>query len=529
MKTNSLPSVEKTTAPKSLADAYTKVLTERSAFYVKELGPDEKIPDYHNLGLQSLGDIENPEKIKHHITSYSLLKPLEELLIQADEAGKGWHKPPVTGVSLNELGQEFVALGVSGSVVSSILEQKDSLTLLEQHVKNSAPFNMKEVVLKDLEAPDRNIPADHKTLSGLFDYLFKKTASIALASVGAGEIASTLLTNAKKGSTGDLVFGDTKVEIKALGGRLGKAQYGFNNTAKGLASYLLSLKRTSGFGKESEQTLDYKDSIKKALLKIQGTPELAKSLDSKYFDLVRSFINQRDIFKLEKEIDRSQILQTTSREFMRRFVIDHDPNFPLRPITPPRSVEDSFVSSNNLIKDKLKAILALGDEHHAAEDVLDPKSLSMQDYPTSVQRFFLNDIGLTSEQAAEAFVKHAKTADIDNDRAMSVYGPAILKYFNSHYKSMKEGNTRALHAIIFAYSLALYAKLDGSQTHFDYFMMVNDSTSESISINTSGDAGSLITTAAELFLSNSKITLSVRGDERGGSAVFFGPRPKPKK
>lgn len=507
--------------PKNLTEAYRTVLTERTAFYAKDITAGEEVPKIQ--GLEALGDVENPEKIKHAITSYSLLNPLEELLKNADESGKGWHKPPVVGVNLNNLAQEFVALGVSGGAVSAILQHKERLTNFETAVKSSSEFNMRNVIVGNLK--EIQIPVDDKSLSDLYNYLFRMTASIALASVGAGEIVATLLTNAKKGNTGDLIFGKTKVEIKGLDGRLGKAGYAWKNTGKGLANFIANLKRTP-VGKETSISIKYKNSIRTALNKIQNDPVLSKHLDPSYFQLIVSFLNQRDLQTLEKLVTKSEILTNSSRQLLSKFIKDTDPNFPLHPTPPPESATKLFIGQNGNIRDYLKKLLSSAEDHSKEEDVLDPSSLANQNYISSVRHFFLNDIGLTAEQAAEAFVKHAKTGDIDNVRAMETYGPEITKFFVSHYNSMKNGNARLLEALIFGYSLAIYAKNDGSANHFDYFLMVNDKTQEAISLNTSVPAGQIAINGANLFMSNSKLSLSIRADERGGSAISFGQKSR---
>ena len=510
--------------PKNLQEAYKHVLVERTAFYAKDIAAGEEIPKIQ--GLEVLGDVENPEKIKHAIVSYSLLTPLEQLFQKADEAGKGWHKPPVVGVNLNSVAQEFVALNISGEAVSTILRYKEQLKALEEKIKSSSEFNMKNVVLSDLKKIQ--VSAKDEDLTKLYNFLFKMTASIALASVGAGEIVATLLTNAKKGTTGDLVFGKDKVEIKGLGGRLGKAGYAWKNTAKGLANFLTNIKRTSKVGKETSTSLSYKDSIRTAVNKIQNNESVAKYIDPKYFELISSFLYERNLKNLEKLINRSEILTLPSKQFMGKFIKDTDPKLSLTPTPPPESAIKIFKDQNNNIKFYLKKLLSYAEEHQKEEDVLDPKSLANQNFNTAVARFFLNEIGLTAQQAAEAFIKHAKTEDIEDDKMMATYGPAITSFFTSHYDSMKRGNSRPLEALIFGYSLAIYARKGGEANHFDYFLMVNDATQDAIAVNTSLPAGDIVLECANKFMSNSKFSLSVRADERGGSAISYGKFSKSK-
>ena len=300
--------------PRNLTEAYNKiVLTERTAFYAKDIAAGEPIPDIQ--GLESLGDVENPEKIKHAITSYSLLKPLEDLLQMSDEAGKGWHKPPVVGIKLNDLGQEFVSLGITGNFISKLVSHKNSLTDFESKVKSGNEFIMKDVILDDLNKIE-NIGLERPTLEKLYNYLFPMTANVAQAAVGAGEICATLLTNAKKGIIGDLVFGDQKVEIKGLNGRVGKAGYAWKNTAKGLADFLISLQRNSDkeAGKETPTSVRFKNNIRAAFNQIRQNETLTKFLDEKYLQLIASFLKEKNLIKLEKVIANSNIL-TVQRDF----------------------------------------------------------------------------------------------------------------------------------------------------------------------------------------------------------------------
>jgi len=505
--------------PKSLNEAYKQVVTERVAFYAKDVGSSENSPDIP--GLENLGVVDNSVKIKQAITAHSLSKPLEELLKLTDSEGQGWDKV-AKGITYDDIANIFVECGVSTNAVSKIVDEKENLKGLETAITSQAPFIMENVVVGDLV--NKKVPAETAQLKQLFAKLFKLTASVKLASVGWGEIAATLLTNAKKGATGDLVFGDMGVELKASGGRLGKAGYAAAKTGEDLATFLKNA--NTKYEGETQASVTLKSQIREALNKIKKDKELSKKISPEYFTLINQVLSFRDYKKLKAFLEKENNLLTLSaRQYLNLNLHDDEPNFPGKPLGVTPDAYKAFETSHINIRTKIKQLLKLAEETQG-ENVLDPAYLQKQGYNNALKLFFMHDIGLTAEQAAYAFTTCAKTIALDNNELLKTYGPAIQEYFKTNYESLKSGNLRALHAIIFAYSLALYVKGSGEGQHFSYFLMVDNETTNSIAINVSVSAGEIIKNASDLFLRTPKMTLSVVADERGGSRIYYGGEEK---
>ena len=83
---------------------------------------------------------------------------------------------------------------------------------------------------------------------------------------------------------------------------------------------------------------------------------------------------------------------------------------------------------------------------------------------------------------------------------------------------MVEGDSKYLQAAIFAFQLALYAQAGEEGQHFDYFMIMNNSSMNALSLDVARE--NLFTYLANVFLNNSdKIELSIRADGRQGASA----------
>ena len=141
------------------------------------------------------------------------------------------------------------------------------------------------------------------------------------------------------------------------------------------------------------------------------------------------------------------------------------------------------------------------------------ESLEGQSFTVAVQNFFLNDLGLTSDEAAEAFLS-IKSYNKD----VSKYFPEIKQFFHQYYSKMIEGEGKYLQAAVFAFQLAMYAQAGEDGQHFDYFMIMNNSSMNALSLDVVRE--DLFTYLANVFLNNSdKIELSIKADGRQGASA----------
>ncbi len=83
---------------------------------------------------------------------------------------------------------------------------------------------------------------------------------------------------------------------------------------------------------------------------------------------------------------------------------------------------------------------------------------------------------------------------------------------------MVECNSNFFNAAIFAFQLALYAHAGEGGQHFDYFMIMNNSSMNALSVDVNRE--NLFTYLANVYLNNSdKIEMSIRADGRQGASA----------
>ena len=238
--------------PRTLNEAYKHILTERTAFYSKNVEGGEDVPDVP--GLKKVGAVENPEKIEHIIASQSVLPALETAM-SADVTGWG----AIKGVDIDKVAKDFIVSKVSGPDLETIINNKNELNALEEKAKEDSPktFNLAELIVNGIKSKLK-IDATSQSLELIFKRLFDEEGSISGTAVGKGELAISLFTNCRKGKTGDLVLPSTKnekgeevpgktIEVKGLGGRLGPAEYSQNRTAKDLVEFLKKLAKKDDY------------------------------------------------------------------------------------------------------------------------------------------------------------------------------------------------------------------------------------------------------------------------------------------
>lgn len=488
-------------------------IDERAAFYVKELDLDQEPPKYNSL--KTVGVVENPKRILHTIHSSSVIPALETVMSR-DVTGWG----TIKGVSLDVLARDFVALGVSDSDLRKIWANRDKYTEFEQKVKKPEVFNLADTLIDDI-CNSVDIEADPSKLKLIFKRVFDEEGTIAGTAVGKGEIAITLFSNAKKGLTGDLVLPNgAVVEVKGKGGRLGPAEWSQNNTAKELYKFLKNR------APDQKKELKFNRELIKLKTKVRSFAE-ELSQDSSYVQTFTSKLRQAleqiadnledphllDLAKQNgfREIYRGKAgEQQAWKDFVRLGYVNEDPEIPSAPIQWKYVLETQtkirqFLTTAVFEKGKLENVMS--------------KSATMEKLPTSsfvvaVQDFFLNDLGLSPEEAADAFML---TKSMDRD--VEQFRPEIQEFFKKHYSKMVQGDKKYLQAAVFAFQLAIYATA-GEGEHFQHFMIVNNSTFDALSFTVEGKSR-LFTYLADAFLHNAnRLRLDIKADGRQGASAI---------
>ncbi len=500
--------------PKTLNEAYGFILNERkTAFYAKELEGDETPPPIK--GLENLGAVDEPERIKRTITSLSVLPVLKRAMKDS-----GWGV--IKGVDEDKVARDFVVAGVSGPDLEQIVNNKDVLTqFVATATLTPTIFNMADVIAADIKTKLPEVAADADSLKRIFKHLYFEEGTIAGTAVGKGEVAICVFTNCVKGTTGDLATPEGKtIEVKGRGGRLGPAIYSNLQTAKQLVNFYQTRKQGG------TSNLNRKLTIERIKIRKFSTEELETTdlYDKLFTDKLKHSLNE-----LADNIENptkfyalaNKIAQTKMRDADSAYNDFNQKGF-LHKL--PSGVQPSSIEKNKVLEiyNKvlifLKIVTAKGKIENLLTKNVNISDLKNQTFTVAVQNFFLNDLGLTDDEAAEAFLE-LKSFDQD----VSEYLPEIKTFFRNHYSKMKEGNNLYLKAAIFAFQLSMYAHHASDGVHFHYFMVMNPSNMDAICFNVQKKGGDLFKYLAQAYLDNSdKIEIDIKADGRqGGSSISF--------
>jgi hypothetical protein len=502
--------------PKNLTEAYKVILNERTAFYAKDIAAGEEVPNIQ--GLENLGAVEEPQKIKHTIASLSVLPALEKAM---SKEMSGWGA--IKGVDMDRVAKDFIVAGVSGPDLEKITAHKKHLTAFQEAAQKTEVFNLINVITSDIKNK-ADIDADSEALSLIFKRLFEEEGTISGTAVGKGELAISLFTNCSKGKTGDLLLPSGKtVEVKGKGGRLGPAEYSQANTARDLVQFLKT-RKTQANGNLNRELVRLKTSVRKFANDLEIGQETSQMYSKIFTDKLKQNLN-----KIADNIDNPKILDfaqnlgfkeiyrggSASSEQVYKDFLKLGYITPKQQGIPAASIEKDYVK---LIQSKIRKFLndkifEKGKIERITGKTIGVESLETQTFTTAVQDFFLNNLGLTPDEAAEAFLS-TKSYNKDVSRHL----PEIKSFFQQHYSKMIEGDVVYLQAAIFAFQLTLYAQAGEEGQHFDYFMIMNNSSMNALSLDVARE--NLFTYLANVFLANAdKIDLSIRADGRQGASA----------
>lgn len=502
--------------PKNLAAAYQVMLNERVAFYKLDVGDTNPPNDPSGRGAELVGVTTQPIRISTAINAISIEPEVENLSKLADENGTGWHTSPIQGINLHEISKMFLDCNVLSQAVGFISKYKDTFINCSMHFRPQGPgkfnvFNLRNETIVDLtkERDGNKIPAKQEDLIKLYNKLWPVTGKVGMASTGAGEMVTTMLTNAKKGKVGDLVFEEDQVEIKGIEGRLGKASFGYEGTAPALANFLEKNKtqRTA-----YSETYDIKLRLLKKLREIESSEKLKEIVSQDYINAIKKFIENVNDVSIVKQIAKQTQIGIGNIAATRLKYLKYN-GVPLE-----KETKDQFDGIHKSIHKAIKTLIEFKPSDISGS--LTPQYFRDKTYTVAVPRFFNSDLGLSYEQAAEAFLFTKSSSYNSNDEPQ--YRKAIYEFFKQHYDSMKHGSRKHLEAILFGYLLTIYKKAH----EFKYFAMINDFTQEAISFNVGDSSTSieeLVTNLAKSYLENPNLSMEIKADNtHGACAVTFG-------
>jgi hypothetical protein len=492
------PIVEKKEVKKfeSLSNVYYRVLVEQEEGEFKVTGePIDEPSKKETIGVVSQNQY---DQIKNRVRGIAVKPDIEEIL----NLSGGWSEiTDYQATVVERFASNFMQNQIPATVLDSLKKNKPELNKFENAVKSSHHIsNLVDLIVDDVytHTNQQDQTSDLKQkLKSVVNDTFLITGKINMVGVGEGEIALTFFTNAKKGTKGDVQLSNNQlVEVKGKGGRLGKAPYSATNTASALANFLEKQQIKPNV---SKIVFAIKPQIQAARDKIKGLEGIAPE----YLQIINSFlVNLNTPEELNKVYQSSNFNTLRPQEAAQQYIQTADPQ-----------ILNRFKDQHTLIRTKVNSVLQSFTTQ--ADNILDPEELKRSSFTMAVQRFFLNNIGLTPEQAAEAFLETRSFNNVNLEQ----YKNEIIDYFKTNYSKMIDGNVGALKAGIFAMQALCYHLED----RVDYLLVTNIASNTKSSAVISFNASNLFTSLInQYFLLQSKgLDLSFKADERGGSGISF--------
>jgi len=506
--------------PRSLKEAYEKkLITERVAFYTKDIGDAQISPDIS--GLENLGIVEKPDKIKHIIGSQSVKPALNELM---QAAGKWQSLDGYEASYLDPIAAAFVACGVTSNMVTKIIKKKKDLNSVERQIANQTIFNTSNEVVKDLEAYIASSESSENSsvdFGRLYQHIFNQKGKIADVGVGYGEIALTLFTNCIKGKVGDL---DTPsigaVEIKTDMGRIAKKSQVNLKFSSDLANFLQTNEAKQSTSSEISKI---KYSISLNIDDIKETTEFKNTFTEQFVKLLDQLVNSigtNEFHKLySKSIFASKIPNQGKTKENVVYQLYKDLGYVVseNETTPPPSnitlnyiynehkkIKSIFAKEDNLKIGKYETVVS---NNNVAKDVSKMTSYN------ALQHLFQTDYNFTPEQLTNGLM--LIVGEGEREKAKE-FAPFFLEFFNpsgkyaKHVRALRSGNLKVLQGLVFALQASLYGK-----GHFNYLFVVNKTSYEGIGFDVTSPSGMYDT-----FITNQeRLLLGFTLDDRGGSQI----------
>ena len=488
--------------PRTLNEAYKHILSERAAFFVKEVDPetDEKTANQtSDTSLKPLGVINNSKQVENAIKSYTISSSTKTLM----ELG-GWEEenPLLTA---RQLAEQALHYDVDPADLDNIAANRQKLngfaTVLN---KTDNTFSLINEIIGDIKEYV-TLKSKEENIKRFFEWLIKKSGKATEKgdTIGPGEIAITLFTNSKKPQGGgDLSFTFTdaedktynsNVEVKSSGAVLGYSNYSYGNLKikiqdsipnfnSSAQSFNRVLSKTKGDfldyindlkakikGDESSNAIPayvlFTDELLNALVEIKnaiGTTKIDDVLKKTHFDELISLYNP---YRKKNE--------AYVRLFEKyKFLNNKTENVQLGNI----SFEQLKNQQTEIIHNIISNILVFkrkGAEKQNKE--VSFKEFTSKSWTTSVQDFFLTDLGIDADTMAEIFFEarpevEAKQKDL-LQKIKDILKPEVME-------SLAHGRTEVLKRILFALHLSEYA----THHNFQYLLLIRKDTGNAYSI-----------------------------------------------
>ena len=362
----------------------------------------------------------------------------------------------------------------------------------------------------------------------VFTQLYNLKASIGDVAVGRGEIALTLVSEAKKGITGDLEAAGKQIELKGIGAKVGGDGFALQQSAKLINKILpqdLSLTQL--------QVDDAKIKINAILTTAQS--KIDQEL-SKQDAIIKSLSTQQ-----QRELSKANYTKLQAAQQKSKALIYTHSVFE-RSLEDLRKINDipkilSFIQSLSIVTDQSgKKIMLVGDINEMHKIVASAKKTSDKGDHTfsSAAEVLFSSI--------EKILEYKSTTSRYSGYDTLIEGIAALRsYSGTNVASLKDGlkaivtidtapsfmlpiNNRRLVAAI---HVACYLEAE----KFDYMLFMNGYSKQAISYSAPKDAKieTLLATLYDFFIKNPQFTFGSLSDKTGRSKsvpVTYGPTPK---
>lgn len=408
----------------------------------------------------------------------------------------------------------FLGYDVDVQVLNQIVEKKKSGTLgkLESYINKNGIWNL-------IEAVDPLTSKLTKNFSKMFQELtYKVQPKIATVSVGPGEISLSMFTNAVKGNVGDLMLGETELEIKGDGGRLGSSDYTkgiFTTPGNKYLQYLSGRGNDQHFSQAETPLLRNQLAIKSKATR--------KNLNTIRKDLAKHHADTQNVTDgILNQLDKSlEILEDTKTVIDAETLTQNIQNAydQLKSRSPlPLHDKMTFVKNMNTLMSSLSKLLNSTTERN---------DYNWQD---SAQYMFNHDWGMTPREMAETFVE-MRTELLDQGQVASLIS-ALESIFKkqdvrkdivnikkqvSRGKSLAQTTLQRLQASLQATS---YQLVHG----FERIIALNSKTLNACSLkfDNNDDAGQKLLNTYKQFINTPNLVVTNAGVDQRNKGIGIG-------
>lgn len=492
-------SQSKLNKPKSLSEAYDKkLISERTVFFAKD---DNK---YTTIGV--VDDKDEANEIKNNIKSFSIIATTTQML-----EGAGWTaNNPI--LSSRKLGSLLLQKDIDILDLTKIASKKEEFTNLEDYIfgkktkgneeKTKGKFDVIKAIVDGIQkvlGESQKTPLENFT--NLVKSLITQTGRIEGTDVGPGEMAITLLTNAKKPSTkGDLEFSGKIVEAKASsygkeeslsGAALGYAKYASGGALQAAIDEMLRRKEVSPnralykikkFYDETVEsvqtntsliplTSQFFETLSKltSLIATQNSELFKKQFNNLFgmnFDLNQNsnakVLEAIKVLLKNNYLDQKAISQETLQNIKNDTFL---------------AIKQLLYSGNGLFGKAKQAFKALSRLTTKAEET---KDLQKQKPSLTVAfgDFFFSDLGFDNKQLASVLLEARPYREHDESLLQNL--EKVLQ--EGYLKRLQRQDASALKGLLFALHLSEYAREEG----FQCLMLFNYTTGNALAIPTQG-------------------------------------------